>query len=52
MKHAKKILASSLVLILLQIVGAGCVGYVGGGGGGPWVHDLSLIHIDVYKRQR
>jgi hypothetical protein len=39
MKHAKKILASSLVLILLQIVGAGCVGYVGGGGGGPWVHD-------------
>ncbi len=41
MKHTRKILLSFLFVVAAQLVGGGCVGYVGGGGygGGPWFHD-------------
>jgi len=46
MKHTRKILLSSLLVIAAQFAATGCVGYVGGGGGGGvvygpdiWVHD-------------
>jgi len=42
MKHFKKILLGTLVLLGLQWGPMGCVGEVGGGGyyrEGPWYHD-------------
>jgi len=38
MKHIKKILLGTLIMVGLQFGMSGCVGYVGGGGG-PWYHD-------------
>jgi hypothetical protein len=43
MKHTRKILLSSLMVIGMTFVFNGCVGYVGDGpaygGGGVWFHD-------------
>jgi len=46
MKHLRKILLSSLLLISLPLAWTGCVGYVGDsggvvyGGGGPWFNGV------------
>ena len=44
MKHTRKILLGYLLVIGMQFVWTGCVGYVGDagpgyGGGGVWFHD-------------
>jgi len=48
MKHTRKILLLSLMVIALPLAWTGCIGYVGGGGGGYYGSGGVWIHDDVW----